>query len=96
MRKADNSENKLPSRGMSGQEALSRLVEIFKKNNLGMAAGWLGQMGAETLDYAHDKQQACVHNQQQRMIGAVEILGAMQVIDEADTDTACGLILRIK
>ena len=94
--KTDNSKTKLPPTGMSGQEALSRLVGLFKGNNLGMAAGWSQQMGTETLDYAHERAEKLVNNQQQRMIGAVEMLGTMQVISDTDTDIACGLILRIE
>ena len=91
----ENSKTKLPAAGMSGQEALTRLVGLFKGQNLGMAAGWLQQMGTETIDYAHERCEKIVNNQQQRMIGAVEMLSAMQVIDDTTTDTACGLILRL-
>lgn len=80
---------------MSGQEALVQLVNLFKGQNLGMAAGWLKQMGTEALDYAHDHAVKNVRNCEQRMIGAVELLGTMQVIDEQTTDKACGLILRL-
>lgn len=81
---------------MTSQEALARLVGLFKDNNLGMAAGWFQQMGTETLDYAHERAEKLVNNQQQRMIGAAEMLGCMDVISETDTDVACGLILRIE
>lgn len=94
--RVENSKTKLPPKGISSQEALSRLVGLFKGQNLGMAAGWLEQMGTETLDYAHERCDKIVNNQQQRMIGAVEMLGAMQVIDDTTTDTACGLILRLE
>lgn len=92
----ENSKTKLSAGGMSNQEALTRLVGLFKGLNLGMAAGWLQQMGTETIDYAHERFDKIVNNQQQRMIGAVEMLGAMQVIDDTTTDTACGLILRLE
>ena len=92
----ENSKTKLPAGGMSSQEALTRLVGLFKEQNLGMAAGWLQQMGTETIDYAHERCDKIVNNQQQRMIGAVEMLGCMDVISEADTDIACGLVLRIE
>ena len=91
----EKSKTKLPAQGISSQEALTRLVGLFKAQNLGMAAGWLQQMGTETIDYAHERCEKIVNNQQQRMIGAVEMLGAMQVIDDTTTDTACGLILRL-
>lgn len=91
----ESSKTKLPAQGISSQDALTRLVGMFKNQNLGMAAGWLQQMGTETIDYAHERCEKIVNNQQQRMIGAVEMLGAMQVIDDTTTDTACGLILRL-
>lgn len=86
----------LSYKSMTGQAALQQLIESFKGLNLGMAAGWLQQMGVEAIDYAHDKQAVCYQNQIQRMIGAVEMLSACQVIDDTTADTACGLILRIK
>lgn len=92
----DRSRTKLTTHGISGQEALSRLVALFDGINLRSVSGWMQLMGSEALDYKHDKEDKCWNNQQQRMIGAVEMLGTLGVIDETQIDTACGLILRIE